>query len=659
MDAKRFLAKFRHIASAPAGVQRLRGLILQLAISGDLTDRIVDDTVASALFAANIDEQEQLIAEGHLKPLHAPKKMTEGDQPWRLPDGWMWCRLGEVTSYGHALKAEFEDVDDQTWVLELEDIEKSTSRLLHRVLARDRKFKSTKNRFGKGSVLYGKLRPYLDKVLIADAEGVCTTEIAPISFFGNIEPGYLRWYLKSPFFIAYATNATHGMNLPRVGTDKVRNAPFPFPPAQEQVHIVAKVDELMALCDKLETQQQEREALCKLTCKSVFQTLASAKIPSDLQAAWKRAEANTSLLLDTPEGIQSYRGAILDLAMSGLLLASENRAVLTGSALLIEIARRRAAWAMTAEGQELKEAVLMENKVRTQRVVTPDQDIPKHWAWGSVLQIAQVVVDCHNKTAPYVLDGIHLVRTSDIRHRHMDLKHTKKISPDTYAYWARRLLPKAGDLFFTREAPMGEAAIVPEGEKVCLGQRTMLIRLFPELFNNRFLLYAIYSPSFQERMVKAAIGMTVKHLRVGGVEDLMVPVPPKAEQDRIVAIVDALFYYCDQLETQLSHKRDTASNLAKASVEAITGIRIEDKKKMKAPKTELVSTLCIGVSSPNGGQAPLATILTRNNGEMSAKTLWTTSGLEIDAFYQQLRTEMAQGWIAQPEMAYMKEVEAS
>lgn len=207
---------------------------------------------------------------------------------------------------------------------------------------------------------------------------------------------------------------------------------------------------------------------------------------------------------------------------------------------------------------------------------------------------------------------------------------------------------------------MGEAGIVPENETVCLGQRTMLVRLFTELFNNRFLIYAIYSPSFKGRMKKSAVGMSVKHLRVGGVEDLIVPVPPKAEQDAIVAVVDALFTRCDQLEAQLLTKQNIASQFSRASVEAITGIRIQEQEQMKAPKTELVSKLRIGNKPVEGEQAPLASILARNNDELPAKTLWSMSGLEeIEAFYQQLKVEMAKGWIVQPEPAYVQELGAS
>lgn len=230
MDAQRFLDEFGHIANAPGGVTRLRELVLQLAISGRLTERVPNDVGAITLIGKNRERQQALVAQKQLKRQPDSKPVNRLQTPWKLPDGWEWVRLGSVTNYGDAPKVEFEDVTEDTWVLELEDIEKGTSRLLAKVLARDRKFKSTKNGFPAGAVLYGKLRPYLDKVLIAESAGVCTTEISPISFFENIQPGYLRWYLKSPYFIAYADGSTYGMNLPRLGTDAAREALFPFPP---------------------------------------------------------------------------------------------------------------------------------------------------------------------------------------------------------------------------------------------------------------------------------------------------------------------------------------------------------------------------------------------------------------------------------------------
>lgn len=108
--------------------------------------------------------------------------------------------------------------------------------------------------FHAGDVLYGKLRPYLDKVIVANVRGYCTTEIIPIRTYGFIEPNYLRIALKRPSFIEYANRKSYGRTLPRLGTEDARNALFPLPPLAEQRRIVAKVDLLMTLVDELETQ---------------------------------------------------------------------------------------------------------------------------------------------------------------------------------------------------------------------------------------------------------------------------------------------------------------------------------------------------------------------------------------------------------------------
>ncbi|MBN9698031.1 MAG: restriction endonuclease subunit S [Zoogloea sp.] len=656
MDAQQFLAEFGHIANAPGGVARLRELVLQLAISGRLTERETGDTPSSQLIQQNLETRRDLIARKQLKRLPAPRPVADEEIPWVLPEGWLWTRLGSVTNYGDSPKVEYADVNEDTWVLELEDVEKGTSKLLIKVLARDRKFKSTKNGFPAGAVLYGKLRPYLDKVLIADAPGVCTTEISPISFFNGIEAGYLRWYLKSPYFIAYASGSTYGMNLPRLGTDSAREALFPFPPRIEQSRIVAKVDELMALCDRLEAQQQDRRKLQNALRQSTLKALASAQSSHELKDSWRRLQANFGYLFSEPGDVRGFKGLILDLAVSGLLLTTTNTTQ-RATDLVEQIANARLEWAKAAEEHEKKEAVAMLKKLRTQQIAVPSSSLPEHWCWASLLQVAQAVVDCHNKTAPYVAEGIHLVRTTDIRDGRMDLSKTKKISEETYDYWARRMPPKSGDIFFTREAPMGEAAIVPEGERVCLGQRTMLVRLFPALFSNRYLLYVIQSPSFQLRMNEAAIGMAVKHLRVGGVEDLVVPVPPRAEQDQIVGIVDSLFELCDRHAELLGKNSRIATNLSSAAVAALTGITVEQEEEapVKAPQTELIAPLRLGSPPDVKAQAPLATLLARHNGEMSARDLWQRFGGEIDAFYAQLKTEVAHGWIAEPAVAEVRE----
>ena len=161
-------------------------------------------------------------------------------------------RLGEVTNYAYNETLKPDEIDEEEWVLELEDIEKDTSRLIQVIRNKDRKSKSNKNRFYKGDVLYGKLRPYLKKVLVAPEDGVCSTEIIPFRGYGNIESRYIMYIMKSPYIDKIVNSITHGMNMPRLGTKNALELLIPLPPINEQKRIVEKVDQLMALCDELE-----------------------------------------------------------------------------------------------------------------------------------------------------------------------------------------------------------------------------------------------------------------------------------------------------------------------------------------------------------------------------------------------------------------------
>ena len=244
MRLETFFEKFDLLADAPDAVAKMRELVLDWATTGRLVGQSSADEPAAALV-------ERI--EAHFAALRGRKEMRgvpveplDADGLSTIPSNWQWARLGNLVDYGSSDKAESEDIPNDAWLLDLEDIEKDTSRLLQRKAFRDSPSKSTKTTFLPGDVLYGKLRPYLNKVLIADGPGYCTTEIIPLRTFGFIDPAYLCYALKRPAFIAYANSKSYGMNLPRLGTEDARRAPFPLPPLAEQKRIVAKVDELMA-----------------------------------------------------------------------------------------------------------------------------------------------------------------------------------------------------------------------------------------------------------------------------------------------------------------------------------------------------------------------------------------------------------------------------
>lgn len=255
-------AHFPALFDDAATVADLRAAILQLAVQGRLVPQHADDEPASALLQRIEAEKQRRIQAGELKPSKPLPPVGDDEQPYDLPPGWVWVRLGQITNYGETTKVEPHQIHDTyLWILDLEDIEKVTSRVIQKIRSHERQFQSTKNLFHQGDILYGKLRPYLDKVVVADETGICTTEIIPFNSFNIINNYYLRWFLKSSYFINYAVNSTHGMNLPRLGTDKARLACISLPPLAEQQRIVAKVDELMALCDQLEAHATGRQAL--------------------------------------------------------------------------------------------------------------------------------------------------------------------------------------------------------------------------------------------------------------------------------------------------------------------------------------------------------------------------------------------------------------
>jgi len=197
-------------------------------------------------------EKEQLIKEKKIKKQKPLPPITADEIPFEIPESWVWCRLGEICNYGSSPKAEPKDINEDTWILDLEDIEKETSKLLCKVRFKERNSLSTKSKFNIGDVLYSKLRPYLDKVIVADEDGVCTTEILPLKPYGYTNPYFFRYSLKRMDFLKYVNSVTKGMKMPRLGTKEGQLALIPFPPFSEQNRIVAKLDELMAYCDNLE-----------------------------------------------------------------------------------------------------------------------------------------------------------------------------------------------------------------------------------------------------------------------------------------------------------------------------------------------------------------------------------------------------------------------
>ena len=207
--------------------------------------------------------------------------------PESLPPSWLITNLGAVVDYGKTEKAEPSEIPGNAWVLELEDIEKDSSRILARFTQSQRQSRSTKNRFDVGDVLYGKLRPYLNKVVIADKPGFCTTEIVPLRAGPALDNRYLFHWLKHPAFLKYVEAASHGMNMPRLGTEAGRSAPLVMAPRKEQTRIADQLDTLLGRIQACNDRLEALPALLKRFRQAVLEAALSGRITE----GWRETES--------------------------------------------------------------------------------------------------------------------------------------------------------------------------------------------------------------------------------------------------------------------------------------------------------------------------------------------------------------------------------
>lgn len=244
---------------------RLKKSILQEAIQGKLVPQITEEGTAQELLEQIKKEKQKLVKEGKLKKSalndsvvfrgddnkyyeKVGKKIVciEDEVPFEIPNSWVWVRLCAIVDFSKSQTISSSMLDMDSWILDLEDIEKDSGRLLQKKRMKELLSKSDKHLFYKGNVLYSKLRPYLNKVIVADEDGACTTEILAFDF-GHIYNKYAQAYLMSPFFVDYANSDSYGIKMPRLGSKKGNNALFPIPPLREQQRIVEKIEQLMQL----------------------------------------------------------------------------------------------------------------------------------------------------------------------------------------------------------------------------------------------------------------------------------------------------------------------------------------------------------------------------------------------------------------------------
>jgi type I restriction enzyme S subunit len=526
MNPDLLLAHFDRISDVPDAIPRLRRFILDLAVRGKLVEQNPTDEPASELLKRILAEKRRLVEVGKSKP-DTLSPIGPSEIPFDVPLSWTWIRVGSGFQYDAGIKRQPRELQPGKWLLELEDIEKDTSVVLTRLKVQDRESQSTKSEFREGDILYGKLRPYLNKVVIADVDGYSTTEIVAIRPFIPMNPSYCSLAFRSPDFVRYVSRVGQGTKMPRLRTQDALVALFPLPPLSEQGRISAKVEELMALCDRVEAAQRRREDHRDRVVALSHYQLTNRANAKDLQTHVSFYLNNLSRLTTTSKQISTLRQTILDLAVRG----------------------------------RLSHDVSLPPTQAAKDTPTTDMDFPAHWSVQPLTKVAASIVDCPHSTPKWTTEGKICVRTNQFRPGRLDLSDARFVSESTYLERIQRLEPHEDDILYSREGGiLGVACRVPANIQLCLGQRMMLIRPGPRL-DAAFLEIILNSPYITRTAAAKTTGGAAPRINVATVKAYLIPLPPPIEQRSIVAKVNVLMALCDQLETALAATRSEGRRL--------------------------------------------------------------------------------------------------
>lgn len=536
MDVRTFLAEFGHIANAPGGVQRLREMILQLAVQGRLVERLYSEGHANDAILIATEKKAEYALSKKLRKSKPLASLRKDEIPFAIPTHWKWERLDNIACYIQRGKSPKYDDSSSCYVVSQKCVQWTGFDLsLSRGVNKKSLVKYGVERYlvngdllwnSTGTGTAGRICVYEENDNI---KAVADSHVTVIRL-SNFIPRYIWCFIASPgiqsrIIPGHENSLVSGTtNQVELSAGSVKALPIPCPPLEEQKRIVAKVDELMALCDRLEAQQQKRSELTILTRTAALDPLANAQSPHELKVAWNRVQENLGMLFERPEDVEGVRNVILQLAVEGYITSTKDELSRWKKIKLMDCVKDMFTGPF---GSALHKKDYIDNG-------TPVLN-PSHIVDGTILPNWSVTVD--KKT---------LGRLSKYR-------------------------VIENDIILGRRGEMGRCAVVKPGQSGWLcGTGSMIIRpnsiVFPE-----FLAAVIRSPSGKLQLGDNSVGMTMSNLNQKALKKLSFLLPPYEVQKEIIKRYGEFMALCDTLESQLTQARSIAEKLARSAVSAITG----------------------------------------------------------------------------------------
>lgn len=556
MSPKRLLEYFEQISEVPDAVQRLRKFILDLAVRGKLVEQDPKDEPASELLMRIADEKRRLTKAGTIKE---PKTLSPADFkeiPYAVPVNWCWSRLGESIKHhlggGTPSKNRADYWDGDIFWASVKDIGKTkyVDQTIDRITKAGLE-DSSSNLIPPGNLI----------VVTRMGLGKISINRVPMAINQDLRALFLSSLAVIDYYYIFFKTASYegtGLTVKGIKIDELLNMPFPLPPLAEQHRIVAKVDELMKLCDEMEAAQAKRERRRDRLVAAMLHGLNNGVKDEDSDEYLSFDESarfyfnHLPRLTTRTEHIQQLRQTILNLAVRGKLVAQDSK-----DEPAVKILER-----ISKSKKHLKgkfDSLKHSNK----------SDVPSGWEhvlFDDVLfsmQTGPFGSSLHQHD--YEMGGTPVINPASIQNEQIVPIAKMAVGPKTLKRLSTFKLA-VGDVVMGRRGEMGRCAVVTAKEEGWLCGTGSLILRFTKDISPRFIVKLMSAPSIRAYLGGASVGSTMQNLNQSILCKMSIGLPSLSEQERIVARINELMRLCDALEVGITTTTTTRRRLLEATL---------------------------------------------------------------------------------------------
>ena len=550
MTPGEFIAAFDVIAEAPGGIERLRELVLQLAVRGRLVPQDEGEESPISILERNAKEKRCLVDQRKISKPKSLPSLSLDEVPFNVPETWQWIRLGDVALVVMGNSPPGSSYNEQGLGVPLINgpVEFSTGAF---GLTICRKYTTKPNQMCMtGDMLICVRGATTGRTNIAafDAcigRGVALVRAWDAQQYVNL---YL-WYVGKELLAA-----GKGTTFPSISYADLAGKPLPLPPLAEQHRIVAKVDELMGLIDRLEAARRSREDCRTAGRDSALAALRNAATSEEVGPAWTRIAERMDELFTAPADLVPLREAVLQLAVRGRLVPQDGGEEPASQLLEVVI--------------EEKANLVKEKKLRKRKPDGPlmsDEvpfEIPQSWIWARLHDLAH---DLGQKVPDETFSYID-VSVVDNK-RGLIPSEVPVLDPSAAPSRARKLVSPGSVIYSTVRPYLLNIAVIEREYSPMPIASTAFAVLHPYSgVHSRLLFFWLRSPFFIDFVTAQMKGVAYPAISDTDLLRAPVPLPPTAEQHRIVAKVDELMGLIDRLEGCLVAKEETQGDFVVAAV---------------------------------------------------------------------------------------------